>query len=76
MPDGLDRVELRQSLTEQFDDGELRTLCFDLRVDYVSLPREGKADKARELVAYCDRHGRIVELEDKLRQLRDNVPKP
>ena len=75
MPDGTDLVRLRQILTEHFDDGELRTLCFDLRIDYQSLPGEGKADKARELVAYCDRHERIAELEDKVRQLRSNVPK-
>jgi tetratricopeptide (TPR) repeat protein len=75
MPDGTDLVRLRQTLTGLFDDGELRTLCFDLGIDYQSLPGEGKADKARELVAYCDRHGRIAELEDQVRQLRSNAPK-
>jgi hypothetical protein len=75
MPDGTDLVKLRQILTEHFDEGELRTLCFDLRVDYQSLPGEGKADKARELVAYCDRHERIAELEDQVHQVRSNAPK-
>jgi hypothetical protein len=75
MPDGTDLVKLRQILTDHFDVGELRTLCFDLRIDYQSLPGEGKADKARELVAYCERHRCVAELEDKVRQLRSNAPK-
>lgn len=74
MPDSTDRVKLRQILTEHFDEGELRTLCFDLRIDYQSLPGEGKADKARELVAYCDRHERIAELEDHVHKLRSSAP--
>lgn len=75
MLDSTDLVRLRQTLTDQFDEGELRTLCFDLRIDYASLPGEGKANKARELVAYCDRHGCIPELEDQLCQLRANAPR-
>ncbi len=74
MPDSTDRVNLRQILTEHFDEGELRLLCFDLRIDYQSLPGEGKADKARELVAYCDRHERIAELEDTGHPLRSSAP--
>jgi tetratricopeptide (TPR) repeat protein len=53
---------LRQILSERFDAGELRTLCFDLGVDYDSLPGRGKANKARELVAYLERRQRISEL--------------
>ena len=41
-----------------FDTSELRTLCFDLDVDYDNLPGEGKMDKARELVMYLRRHQR------------------
>ena len=74
MPDGTDRVRLRQILAEHFDEGELRTLCFDLRVDCQSRPGEGKADKARELVAYCDRDERIAGVEDKVRRLRPHAP--
>jgi hypothetical protein len=53
---------LRQILVAHFNDSELRDLCFDLKVDYESLPGQGKSDKARELVGYMQRHGRIYEL--------------
>ena len=51
---------LRQILAERFNEGELRTLCFDLGIDYENLPGQGKADKARELVAYFQRRGDIA----------------
>ena len=75
MPDNANLIRLRQTLTDHFDEGELRTLCFDLRIDYASLPGEGKADKARELVAYCERHGRIVELDEQIRRFGSHVRK-
>jgi hypothetical protein len=43
-------TQLRHALTTRFDAGELRTLCFDLDMDYDDLPGEGKASRARELV--------------------------
>ena len=69
----VDRAELRQMIAACFDAGELRTLCFDLGVNYDDLPGEGRADKARELVAYFERRGRIRELEEHCRQLRPQV---
>lgn len=53
---------LRQQLTDAFSDEELRTLCFDVGIDYASLPGDGKAAKARELVALVQRTGRLTEL--------------
>ncbi len=55
-------IELRQILTTRFSDGELRTLCFDLGVDYENLPGQGKADKARELISHLERRQRIAAL--------------
>jgi len=55
-------AKLRQLLTQHFDEEELRTLCFDLGVDYDTLRGEGEGGKARELVAHFERHGRISEL--------------
>lgn len=66
----LNLVALRQVLSSLFDTGELRTLCFDMRIDFDDLYGEGKGDKARELVAYCVRHGRIAELATRCRELR------
>ena len=65
--------QLRQLLTTHFNESELRDLCFDLRVDYDSLPGEGKGDKARELVAYLERRGRTSELLDACLRLRPNA---
>jgi hypothetical protein len=56
------RTKLRELLTNHFDDEELRTLCFDLGIDYDDLRGEGKASKARELVTYLERRGRIDDL--------------
>ncbi len=54
-------IHLRRILTERFGEGELKTLCFDLGIDHQDLP-VGHADKARELLTYCDRHNRIPAL--------------
>ncbi len=64
---------LRDILVTYFSDSELRDVCFDLAIDYESLPGEGKAAKARELVAYCQRHDRLDELEATCRRLRPNA---
>jgi len=66
-------ARLHQNLAAHFGDEELRSLCFDLGVDYANLPAEGKDGKARELVAYCERRGRIPELVEMCRNLRPNV---
>ena len=57
-----DRIQLRQVLDKRFDLEELRTLCYDLNVDFDSLRGEGKASKARELVMFMERRDRLDEL--------------
>ena len=69
-------IQLRQLLVTHFDEGELRTLCFDLDVDCDSLPGEGKANKARELVSYLQRRNQILDLVQTGRRLRPNAPWP
>jgi hypothetical protein len=58
----IDANLLRKILVEYFNDGELRDICFELDVAYESLPGMGKRDKARELVAECQRKGKMVQL--------------
>lgn len=70
----MDRIRLREILTRYFDAGEVRTLCFDLGVDYDSLPGEGKASKARELIAHLERRSRLPELVEMGKQQRPDVP--
>jgi hypothetical protein len=57
-----DLTQLHRILAERFSEEELRTLCFNLNVDYDDLPAKGKANKARELIAYLERRDRIPEL--------------
>jgi tetratricopeptide (TPR) repeat protein len=66
-------AQLRQNLIDYFGEGELRTLSFDLGIDYESLPGEGKADKARELVVTLQRHTRLAELIAITKRLRPQV---
>ena len=66
-------AELRQTLSTRYSESELRDLVFDLGLDYDNLPGDGKAGKARELVAYCDRHGLIAELVEAMKKGRPDV---
>ena len=68
-----DRSGLRQTLTTRFNEEELRTLCFELAVDYDDLPGRGKAAHARELIVYLERRGRISELIEAGRRLRPDI---
>ena len=68
------RVSLRQNLAAYFNDSELRTLCFDMHVDYESLGGDNKADKVRELVVYCERRQITSDLVARCRALRPRVP--
>lgn len=63
-------IKLRRLVASHFDLEELRTLCFDLGINYDDLRGEGNANKARELVAYFERRGRIPELVAKCAQQR------
>ena len=42
-------------------------------MDYVGLKGESKSDKARELVAYCERRRIVYDLVAKCRELRPKV---
>jgi len=70
------RTTLRQYLTERFDIEGVKSLCFDLRVNFDSLRGEGLEAKARELVSELDNTGRIHELIQRCRELRPTVQPP
>ena len=65
--------QVRRILVEYFDLEELRTLCFDLGVDFDNLRGEGKSSKARELIAYLQRRDQLNRLTRYIRQLRPNI---
>jgi len=66
-------VKLRQMLATRFDEGELRTLSFDLGVDYDSLSGTGKADKARGLVDYLKRRNDTPDLVEAIDKQRSDI---
>lgn len=61
-------------LVENFSVGEFEELCFALGIDYDSLSGNGKEAKARELVLYWQRRGRLDSLLDAIQQARPNLP--
>jgi CheY-like chemotaxis protein len=67
-------VYLHDILCARFSEEELRTLCFYLRIDYDSLPGQGKESKARELIEFLERRGRIDELIQAGQKQRPDIP--
>ncbi|MCB9420966.1 MAG: PD40 domain-containing protein [Ardenticatenaceae bacterium] len=67
-------AQFRRLISQHFDVEELRTLCFDLNVDYDALRGDGKEAKVRELAALFRRNGRLPELLDALTNMRPLVP--
>ena len=63
----------RQALNAVLNEQELRTLCFDLAIDYDSLRGQSKDDKVRELIALFQRNGRLPDLIARLEEIRPNV---
>lgn len=63
-PGVTNRVRFRELMIKHFDVSELKTLCFDLEVDYESLggAESGRADKIRELILHCERRDCLSDL--------------
>jgi len=66
-------VAVYELLQQCFNLDEFHTLCFRLGVDFDSLEGGAKAGKARELVLYMTRHGRLDELIKAIQQERPDV---
>jgi hypothetical protein len=64
---------LRRILVERFSLEELRTLCFDLSIDYDALGGEGKEARARELIAHLQRRRQLDQLTNYIRQHRPDI---
>ena len=61
-----DTTQLHQFLVDHFSLEELKTLCFNLGVEYEDLGGEGRAGKARELVLLMKRQTRLSRLDELL----------
>lgn len=55
-------INLRQALSTRLSEEELRSLCFDIGVDYENLGGESKAAHARNLISLFERRERLEEL--------------
>lgn len=67
-------ASLHKQLTRYFSLDEVRTLCLHLGIPYDSLEGENTLDaKARELILYMRRQGRLAELEAYIAQERPNT---
>jgi hypothetical protein len=64
---------LHHILTDRFDESELRTICFNLAVDYDDLPGKGKAEKAMDFIVHLEHRRRIPELVALGKKRRDDV---
>lgn len=69
-------TEFRKAIVAHFNTEEIRTLCYDMNVDYDSLGGEGKEGKVRELIIMCRRHGREEQLLSTLKLARPNIEWP
>lgn len=63
-------LALRSALVERFGEEDLRDLAFALALEYDDVPGATRKDKARELVLYCHRRGRLAELKQAILQRR------
>ena len=63
----LRREQQLQEILLTFNLEEIAQLFFDLNVEYEDLPGQTKTAKSRDLVQLMGRHGRLDELEGKLK---------
>lgn len=74
-PRVVDLDQLGDAIATRFKGSNLQRLCVDLRIRYQDLQAAAPANSlANELVAYCDRRGRIHELIRRCRELQVDFP--
>ena len=70
---GPDRIKIARALNTHFNMSELKALCFELQINYDDLPGSARSDKARELVTFMERRGRLPELAQYIKNIRPNA---
>lgn len=63
-------------ITACFSEEELKTLCFEIGINYEDLPAQGRVGNARELIAFCDRHGQRHRLNEQCKECRPSYRWP
>ncbi len=69
-------TKLHQLLNEYFNLEEIRTLCFNLNVDYESVAGDEKPSRSRELLMALARRNRLPDLLTRLQEDRPHVEWP
>jgi len=65
--------KLIEVLDNSFNEGELRTLAYDLNIHHDYFPSVSKSRRVREIVAFTDRRGRLDDLIAYVRDLRPDA---
>jgi hypothetical protein len=63
-------IALRENLNAYYSESELRSLCWDLGIEYEDLGGGNKSVRVLELIGMMQRHGRLEQLVDLVRQQR------
>ncbi len=66
-------ANIRDQITASFNLSELQDMCLDLSINFENLAGSTLNDKSREIVAFCNRRGRLQELVDRSIELRPNL---
>jgi hypothetical protein len=66
-------AELLQNVKSDYNEQELRELCFELGIDYDDLPGPARKDKCRELIGLLKRQKRHPEFIQLCRNKRPNT---
>ena len=69
------RSELRKLFARRFSKDELCTLCFDLNIPYEDFP-DSASGLAREMLVYCEKRDKVVELIEAAREMRPDIDWP
>lgn len=70
------RLQLKQDLSENFNEAELIGLCFDLGIDYENLAGNIKDLKIIELLKYVERNDLVQALQSRVLELRPFLYQP
>ena len=70
------RVKLTALILDYFNEEDVKTLCYDLEIEYDDLPAVGRSSKVRELVTHVGNHSSTDDLLSRLRKLRPRVSWP
>ena len=68
-----DQASIRRNLTFSLDESELKSLSFDLGIDYEALAGRTKVEKARELILTSEQQGLLSKLLKECSERRPHV---